>query len=267
MNRRRRELAPLTEAAWQAVDEQAARRLRGSLAARHLVDFEGPLGYGHPGVALGRVSPLPAPAEDVVARRREVRPMVELEVRCQLALEELAVVDRGGADPDLGPLEEAAGRIALAEDRLVFQGLPEAGVVGIVPGTPHPRVQLSGDVASFPKAVAKAVGQLEREGVEGPYGTAVAPELHASLLQAAEHGGYPVLEHVRLVTQGPVVPAAAVQGAVVVSLRGGDFVLQVGEDLGVGYLSHDHQSLTLVLDELVTFSNHGPEAAVVLSDR
>ncbi|MCK4176214.1 family 1 encapsulin nanocompartment shell protein [Aciditerrimonas ferrireducens] len=267
MSRRRRHLAPVTEAVWAVLDEQAARRLRGSLAARRLVDFSGPLGYGHPGVALGRVAALPEPAEGVVARRREVRPMVELEVRCALALEELAVVDRGGADPDLGALDEAAGRIALAEDRLVFHGLPEAGIVGILPGSPHSPVELAGDAASFPKAVAKAVGQLERAGVEGPYGVALSPQLHASLLQASEHGGYPVLEHVRLVTQGPVVPAAALEGAVVLSLRGGDFELQVGEDLGLGYVAHDDQRVHLLLDELLTFSNHGPEAAVVIGGR
>ncbi len=53
-------------------------------------------------------------------------------------------------------------------------------------------------------------------------------------------------------------------GAVVVSLRGGDFELTVGQDFSIGYLDHDAESVTLYLEESLTFRSTGPEGAIAL---
>ena len=49
-----------------------------------------------------------------------------------------------------------------------------------------------------------------------------------------------------------------------VSLRGEDFELMVGQDLSIGYTSHDATTVTLFLEESLTFRAAGPEAAVAL---
>ena len=85
------------------------------------------------------------------------------------------------------------------------------------------------------------------------------------MIETTQHGGYPVLEHLRLILEGPVVWAPAVEGAVVVSQRGGDFELVVGQDLSIGYLDHDRETVSLYLEESVTFRAAGPEAAIALS--
>jgi uncharacterized linocin/CFP29 family protein len=77
-------------------------------------------------------------------------------------------------------------------------------------------------------------------------------------------GGYPIIEHLKLILGGPVVWAPAVDGAVVLSVRGGDFELVVGQDISVGYHSADAESVALYLEESLTFQVHGPEAAVAL---
>ena len=49
------------------------------------------------------------------------------------------------------------------------------------------------------------------------------------------------------------------------SLRGGDFVMDVGQDTSMGYLSHDADNVTLYLEESLTFRVLEPDAVVLLS--
>jgi uncharacterized linocin/CFP29 family protein len=58
--------------------------------------------------------------------------------------------------------------------------------------------------------------------------------------------------------------APAVDGAVVLSQRGGDFDLTVGQDASIAYRSHDAGTVTLELQETAVFVPTSPEAAVAL---
>jgi uncharacterized linocin/CFP29 family protein len=84
------------------------------------------------------------------------------------------------------------------------------------------------------------------------------------VLETTEHGGYPLLNHLRAIIGGPLVWSPGVDGAVVVSQRGGDFLLDTGDDLSVGYDTHDAQTVDLYLVESFTFRVATPEAAVAL---
>jgi uncharacterized linocin/CFP29 family protein len=55
-----------------------------------------------------------------------------------------------------------------------------------------------------------------------------------------------------------------VQGGVVLSLRGGDFVLESGQDLSIGYSSHDADVVRLYIEESFSFRVLEPDAAVAL---
>ena len=55
------------------------------------------------------------------------------------------------------------------------------------------------------------------------------------------------------------------QGAVVVSQRGRDFVLDVGEDLSIGYERHDSDIVELYIEESLTFRVLTDDAAVALT--
>jgi uncharacterized linocin/CFP29 family protein len=264
VNHLRRELAPISDAAWEEIDSEAGRSLRNFLPARRLVDFEGPLGWDATCVATGRCDPLTAPSDGVEALTRRTRPLVELRAQFTLERRELDAVDRGAQDPDLSPLIEAAKRIALAEDTLVFNGSDPAGMQGIMSASPGAVLPISTDYGEFPSLVASAVARLRSQGVDGPYGVALGPRCYTGVIETTQHGGYPVLEHLHLITGGPVVWAPAVDGSVVMSLRGGDYRLVVGQDLSIGYLSHDAERVTLYFEESLTFSNDTPEAAVAL---
>ncbi len=55
MNHLMRELAPISDPAWDAIDEEASRALKHYLSARRLIDFSGPHGWEHSSTSLGRV--------------------------------------------------------------------------------------------------------------------------------------------------------------------------------------------------------------------
>ncbi len=261
-----REFAPITEASWNLIDEEARERLTPALAARKLIDFSGPHGWEHSATNLGRTTALAsAPGDGLEAVQRRVLAVVELRAAFSILRAELRDADRGADDVDLAALDAAAHRMATAENRAVFHGWPAAGIAGIAESSSHPPLALGEDCELYPSHVAKAVETLLRAGVDGPYGLALGREAYTRVLETTEHGGYPLLNHLRQIIGGPLVWAPGVDGAVVVSQRGGDFLFEAGEDLSVGYDQHDASTLDLYLVESFTFRVATPEAAVALT--
>jgi uncharacterized linocin/CFP29 family protein len=264
MNGLFRELAPISQTGWAEIDEEAKRTLTTVLGARRIVDFSGPLGWSAAAVNTGRLEPIAGfPTGDgIEARVRRVQSLVELRVPFKLERSELDAVDRGASDADLDPLIAAAETIGKAENRAVFHGYPAAGIIGICEAA-GPGLPLSADYEAYPVGVATAIGRLRDAGVSGPYAIALSERCYTGLTETAK-SGYPVIEHVRRLLDGPIVWTPALAGAAVLSLRGGDFELTVGQDLSIGYLEHDARSVQLYLQESFAFRVLAPQAAVPL---
>jgi uncharacterized linocin/CFP29 family protein len=266
MNHLLREKAPISDAGWSMLDQEARDRLTPALAARKLVDFSGPNGWEYSATNLGRVSPLTAPPSDGVSGlQRRVLPLVEVRADFELSRSELRDGDRGADDIDLEALDNAAHQIAVAENVAVFHGWKNA-ISGIAEASPYKQASLGKVADQYPRPVAGAIEELLCNGVSGPYGLALGREQHRRVVETAEHGGYPLLDHLHKILEGPIVWAPGVKGAIVVSLRGGDFVFESGEDLSIGYDSHDGEVVRLYLEESFSFHVATPEAAVALKD-
>jgi uncharacterized linocin/CFP29 family protein len=265
MNHLLRGLAPITDAGWEELEEEARRQLVASLAARKLVDFSGPHGWQYSATNLGRTETVQtAVVEGVAPVRRRVLALVEPRVDFSVARSELDDIARGAEDPDLDSLGEAARRIALAENVAVFNGWEEAGITGITAASPHKPIGLTDDLTACPRHIARAVEVLLSSGVGGPYGLALGPEIYKSVIETTEHGGYPLFDHLRKILDGPLVWAPGVDGGVVLSLRGGDFLFESGQDIAIGYDSHDAENVALYFVESFSFRVATPEAAVAL---
>jgi uncharacterized linocin/CFP29 family protein len=265
MNHLLRSVAPISERAWEMLDQEAREHLVPALAARKLVDLTGPFGFDYSATNLGRIRRLDtAPCEGVEAKQRRVLPLVELRSDFKVSRDELTDYERGAVDTDLNDLDGAVRRIALAENSAVFNGFEAAGIVGIAQATTHPPIPLGAEPGSFPEQVAKAVELIRREGIGGPYGLALAPAEHTRVVETTEHGGYPVFEHLGHILDGPIVWTPGIEGAVVVSLRGGDFLFESGEDLALGFDRIHDGHLHLYVEETFSFRVATPEAAVAL---
>jgi uncharacterized linocin/CFP29 family protein len=265
MNHLLRESAPISDAGWSLLDGEARQRLEPALGARKLVDFSGPHGWDHSATNLGRVRPLPgAPGKAVSGLQRQVLTLVELRADFAVSRSELRDADRGAADAELEALDDAAHEIARAENVAVFHGW-EGAIVGIGESSPYEPMALGESAGEYPSRVAGAVEKLLCKGIGGPYGLALGREQYRLVVETAEHGGYPLLDHLRKILEGPIVWTPGVDGAVVVSLRGGDFLFESGQDLSIGYDSHDAQDVRLYLVESFSFRVATPEAALALT--
>jgi uncharacterized linocin/CFP29 family protein len=257
--------APITESGWEMLDQEARERLKPALATRRVVDFSGPHGWEHSATNLGRTEPLAGPApEAVLGLRRRVLPLIELRMDFELARAELRDADRGAEDADLEALDRVARQVAVAENVAVFHGW-QGAIEGITESSPHPPFSLGDAADEYPRPVAAAVERLLDAGIAGPYALALGGEQHRKVIETAERGGYPLPEHLRAITEGPIVRAPGVTGAVLLSMRGGDFILDCGQDVSIGYDSHDGEVVRLYLEESFSFHVATPEAAVALT--
>jgi uncharacterized linocin/CFP29 family protein len=264
MNNLHRELAPISDAAWADIEEETSRTLKRFLAGRRVVDVRGPGGVGLSAVGTGHLRTIAAPTDGIVARQRQVSALVELRVPFELDRHAIDDVERGANDSDWQPAKDAARRIALAEDGAIFDGYAGAGIGGIRQGTSNPIMTLPAEVRDYPQAVAQALSQLRLVGVNGPYSVLLGADAYTALAETSDHG-YPVLEHVKRLVKDEIIWAPAIAGAFVLTTRGGDFDLHIGQDVSIGYSSHTDSTVRLYLQETFTFLLLTTEAAVALA--
>jgi uncharacterized linocin/CFP29 family protein len=215
-------------------------------------------------VGTGHLRNLERPGAGIEARQREVKALVELRSPFELDRQAIDDVERGANDSDWQPLKEAAKRIAFAEDRAIFEGYAAAGITGIRQGTSNPIGTLPGDVLRYPDAIAEALSQLRLVGVNGPYSVLLGADAYTALSETSDHG-YPVIQHIARLVNEEIISAPAISGAFVLTTRGGDFALHIGQDMSIGYLNHTNATVSLYLQETLTFLLLTSEASVALT--
>ena len=248
MDNLHRELAPISGKAWAQIEEEASRTLKRYLAARRVVDVQGPQGAELSAVGTGHLHQIQAPGDGIQAAQREAKALVELRVPFELTRQAIDDVERGATDSDWSPLKDAARKIAFAEDRSVFDGYAAAGIQGVRQGSSHPALTLPPHVRGYPGAVAQAVSQLRLAGVNGPYALVLGAEPYTAVSGGSDEG-YPVLHHIQRLVEGEIVWAPAIEGGFVLTTRGGDFALDIGQDISIGYVSHSQTIVELYLQE------------------
>lgn len=263
MNNLHRELAPISESAWASIEEEARRTFTINLAGRRAVDVAEPGGLTLAAVGTGHLGDTEAAGEGVSARVRRSMPLVELRAPFTLNRQDIDDVERGAQDSDWQPVKDAARRIAFAEDRAVFEGYSAAGIRGIRESSSNPRLTLPADVTDYPDVVSQAVTSLREAGVAGPYALLLSAAAYTAVNESSEDG-YPIRRRLDQVIDGEIVWAPAIDGAFVLSTRGGDYQLTLGQDLSIGYLSHDATGVELYFQETMTFLAFTDEASVAI---
>jgi len=264
MNNLHRDLAPISAAAWADLEEEARRTFTLHVAGRRVVDVAEAGGPELAAIGTGHLDAVAPPADGVVAHLRRSQPVVELRVPFTVDRQQVDDVERGAKDADWQPVKDAARRIAFAEDRAIFEGYAAAGIAGVRASSSNPAVSLPGDPRDYPTAISQAVTALRLAGVGGPYTLALGADAFTAVNETSDHG-YPIHEHIARVLDGEIVWAPAIDGAFLLSTRGGDFELRIGQDLSIGYLSHDAASIQLYFQETLTFLAYTAEAAVALT--
>ncbi|MEU3983257.1 family 1 encapsulin nanocompartment shell protein [Streptomyces sp. NPDC026672] len=258
-----RALAPITPAAWAEIEDEAGRTFRRNVAGRRAVDVSDPDGPALAAVGTGHLTGIAGPAPGVTARLRLARPLVELTVPFTVRRDAVDDVDRGARDSDWQPVKDAARTMALAEDRAIFHGYAAAGIDGLRARTSNPVPRLPDKARDLPDTVSGALTTLRLAGVQGPYSLLLGAEAYTAVSETSDHG-YPVAAHLARILDGDLIWAPAVEGAFLLTTRGGDYELRLGEDLAIGYTAHDATGIELYLRQTLTFLVHTDEAVVVL---
>lgn len=261
MDLTKRTLAPITNAAWEEIESGIRDALRTHLTARKVVDVGEPGGWSRTCVGLGRLEVPKGQGDDGVQYGiHRVQPLVETRVQFSLNVWELDNAERGAADVDVDAAEEAARKIAEFEDHAIFNGFPKGDIPGIANASPYDPIALGGEASELLDSVAKGLLTLRDAGVEGPYAFVTGAEAFRRLMSCST--GYPLKKHLERMFDGKVVYSPVVDGAFLISMRGGDLELVLGQDLTVGYETHDAREVRLFLAESFTFRILEPKVVV-----
>ena len=259
-----RNLAPVTDVAWTEIELEATRTFKRHIAGRRVVDVSEPGGPVTASVSTGRLVDVQAPTDGVVAHLRASKPLVRLRVPFTLSRSEIDDVERGSQDSDWDPVKGAAKKLAFVEDRAIFEGYAAASIDGIRNASSNPALTLPDDPRAIPDIITQALSELRLAGVDDPYSVLLSADVYTKVSETTEHG-YPILEHINRLVNGDIIWAPAIDGAFVLTTRGGDFDLQLGTDVSIGYTSHDAETVQLYLQETLTFLCYTAEASVALS--
>src|SRR3954469_6284356 len=264
MNNLYRDLAPITEAAWAEIELEAARTFKRHLAGRRVVDVSEPGGPVTAAIGTGHLRDVAPPGDGVVAHLRDSKPLVRLRVPFTVNRADVDDVERGSQDSDWDPVKDAAKKLAFVEDRAIFEGYETASIGGIRKCSSNPALALPSDPKDIPDVIAQASSELRLAGVDGPYLVLLSADVYTQVSGATE-AGYAIREHLNRLVDGEIIWAPAIDGAFVLSTRGGDFDLQLGTDVSIGYLSHDAGDVKLYLEETLTFLCYTAEASAALT--
>jgi uncharacterized linocin/CFP29 family protein len=254
--------APVADDVWQALEADLKDALGQHLVGRRVVDFDGPHGLSLAAVNLGSLERKEL-GSGVQAGLRRSLPLLELRVPFELARANLDDRTRGAPNLIDDEALAAARKLAELEDTAIFHGLEAAGIRGLAASSSHPRLAVGADVPSAIDAVTRALLALDEAAINGPYAIVLGDSLYRRLAAASD---YPPLERLRKLLGERVLHSRIVTGGLVLSERGGDFRLTVGQDAAVVYSSHDAANVSLYLVESFTFLVSEPDAVVVLDE-
>ncbi len=258
----KKDLAPLTHSAWEAINTEAKQIFNSLLSARRFVDIQGPKGIDYAAVPLGRLDVLDDMEKKGVRYGiHKVMPLIELRIPFTLNIWELDNLARGAKNVNLDGLDEAAQKLSRFEEETIYQGLDKACVTGLLKSSAHDRLKYPENIEELPKVISQAMTLLSDSSVEGPYSLVVNKKKWQEI--SGVHRGYPLKLQLESLLGGSIIRNAFIDNALLVSERGGDLEMTIGQDIAVGYEHHDTKNVQLFFTESFTFRVLDDRALVV----
>ncbi|MFO8234235.1 MAG: family 1 encapsulin nanocompartment shell protein [Bacteroidales bacterium] len=258
----RRSIAPISQDAWNEIEEQAKIIFTNILTARRFAEVEGPKGIDYGGINLGRlVLSDKKKVKDVRYGINKFLPLLEARKSFNMNIWELDNAVRGAEDIDLGPMENAAKEIAEFEEKVIYHGLKDAHIVGLKNSSDHDKMNFPEEGKDILRTVTSAIRQMNKASLEGPYSLVLGEEKWQNLM--VHSGGYPLNRQVKDIIGGEIILNPHIDEGYLLSNRGGDFKLTLGQDLSIGYESHNDKKVQLYFTESFTFQVLEPAAVIV----
>ncbi|MFP4488486.1 MAG: family 1 encapsulin nanocompartment shell protein [Bacteroidales bacterium] len=264
MNILKKNIAPITDQAWKEINEVAGNIFEIYLSGRRLLDIDGPNGLEMGAISTGHlIMPDNPKKEGINWGIREVMPLIEIRKPFELDIMEIDNINRGALDADIGPLEEAAKEIALFEEKVIYEGFSRANIKGLEKSASDKATVLPDDPGEFLTVINEQLRKLMKEGVEGPYSLILSEDKMKVLNSISK--GYPVEKQLKKMISGKIITQFANNKSYLLSERGGDYEMVLGQDMSIGYDAHDTRKVKLYFTESFTFRVMSPEAIKVFT--
>ena len=260
----KKSLAPITEEAWDEIQDQAKKVFSNLLTARKFVDIDGPKGITYGALSLGRLKIVePKDKDGVNYGIHKVLPLIEVRKPFHLDIWELDNAARGAEALNLDVMEKAAGEMARFEEEAIYHGFNEASIKGLRESSAFKKVKFPDEEKELLKLLGQLVSQFQVNAVEGPYSLILNPEKWAFIFSQVE--GFPLIQHIQKMIGGTVMHNPNITDSYLVSSRGGDFRLTIGQDMSIGFDSSDTEKVKLYFTESFTFRVLEPNAVAILT--
>jgi uncharacterized linocin/CFP29 family protein len=254
-------LAPVTDEGWNQLNEEATDILTSVLSARKFVDVDGPYGLDFGAVHTGRINT--DKKGDVHYGINKVLPLIEVRTSFTMDIWELDNASRGAESLNWDAMEEAACKLATFEENVIYHGLKKAGVPGLKNCSQYDAAELPESTDALLNALSRQLAVFKKNGIEGPYSLVVNPDDWERL--TGELDGYPLRRQINSLLDGSIILSPFIEETFLVSKRGDDFRLTLGQDISIGYQFHDEEKVKFYFTESFTFQCFEPAAVAVFT--
>ncbi len=256
-------LAPVSEEAWQEIKSEAKRFLSAHLSARKFIEVVGPRGWDYGAVTVGRLDIPGSQSNDgVIYGINRVQPLVEPRIRFQLNLWELDNLTRGAKDIDLDSMEQAAIKFAEFEEKTIYYGLKNASIKGLKECNTEGKLVFPDQIKDLLSTVSQGITRLVNSSIGGPYALIVSPEKWQRISSHFE--GYPLKTQLEKLLGGPVILSNFIKEAFLAPANASELNLVLGQDISIGYESHNEKEVRLFFTESFTLQIHDPATIIVI---
>ncbi len=255
-------LAPISQQAWEEIKSEAKRVLNAHLSARKFVDVDGPKGWDYAAVPVGRLD-IPASQEKgVIYGIRKVQPLVEPRINFSLSIWELDNLARGAKDIDLDPMEDAAVKLAEFEEKTIYYGLKNASITGLRDCNKEAKLAFPEQIENLLSVVSQGMTTLMQASIGGPYALIVSPEKWQKI--SSHFKGYPLKLQLEKLLGGPVILSHFIKEAFLAPANAEELSLVLGQDISIGYESHNDKEVRLFFTESFTLQIHDPATIIMI---
>lgn len=270
--------SPLSESQWKDMDEIVVEMAKRQLIGRRFIDIYGPLGEGvqtvsndvydetyEGGISLrGDTLQLSQPT------RRVNLSMPLLYKDFVLYWRDVEQAKTLGMPVDFSAAANAAAQCARMEDNLIFNGLGQFDLPGLM-NVKGRLTHIRGDWMESGNAfadVVEAINKLQQMGHTGPYAMALSPELYSLLHRVHKGTNVLEIEHVRELVKDGVFQTPAIKGkaGVIVATGRHNLDLAVAEDFDTAFLGDEQMNHLFRVYESVVLRIKRPTAICTLDD-
>lgn len=260
--------APFAENVWQRIDDIVTEAAKSQLSARRILYLEGPFGLGFksfPGP--DRVIRDDLDKGGTAVATSDVLPLIDIQTAFTLSARDVAAFEQTGIFPDSGAIAAAALAAARKEDEVLFNGVAEAGIRGLVNADGVQSFKLASwdKVGTAAENLINAANLLDAAGFHGPYAVALSPALYNTLFRLYPQGNLTELQHLQTFITDGIVKAPGLASGGILLASGRQFAsILVGQDLATGFVGPKGKSFEFVVSESIALRLIQPRAIVVL---